>query len=148
MSAPPRRRVADIRVGEALPPLEMEISLTALVVYAAATWDFHRYHYDQALAAQAGSPAPFMDGQMAGALMARQVMAWAGPDAFVRKLSFRLRNMVLAGERILLDAAVTGVTHRQDAGEELGLVELQLSIAKADGTVVVHQASATVELPA
>lgn len=143
MSAPLRRRVADIRVGEALPPLDIEISLTALVVYAAATWDFHRYHYDPALSAQAGSPAPFMDGQMAGALMASHVMSWAGPDAFVRKLSFRLRNMVCAGERIVLAATVTKVA----PGLGVGFVELVLSVAKADGTEVVREASATVELP-
>ena len=143
MSVSPRRRIVDVRVGEALPPLEMEISLTALVVYAGATWDFHRYHYDQALAEKAGSPAPFMDGQMAGALMARQLMSWAGPDAFVRKLSFRLRNMVCAGERIVLAAHVTKVT----PGEGIGLVELALSVEKADGTEVVREASATVELP-
>ena len=100
------RRIEDVAVGEALPPLSFDVSLTALVMYAGATWDFHRYHYDQGYVAAAGMSAPIMDGQMAGALMARQLMAWAGPDAFVRRLSFRLRNMVFAGERITLTGRV------------------------------------------
>lgn len=139
-----RRRIDDIRIGGELPPIEMEITLTSLVMYAAATWDFHRYHYDQRFVADAGMAAPFMDGQMAGALMARQLMSWAGPDAFVRRLSFRLRNMVFAGERIVLGATVGGITRAQGVAS----VDLRQSIVKADGTEVVRDAAATVEMPA
>src|SRR5688572_24481358 len=92
MASPAPKLFEDVVVGETLPALRMAISLTTLVAYAGATWDFHRYHYDGAVAASLGLPGPLMDGQMIGALLARQLMAWAGADAFVRKLNFRLRE--------------------------------------------------------
>ena len=47
MTAPRPRWFEDVTVGEALPPLEFDVTLTSLVMYAGATWDFHRYHYDR-----------------------------------------------------------------------------------------------------
>ena len=143
MTARPPPRLDEIAIGAALPMLEFEVSLTSLVAYAGATWDFHRYHYDARFVAGMGLPGPFMDGQMAGALMARQIMSWAGPDAVLRRLSYRLRNMVFAGERIRLTAAVSGVA-RQGG---LLIAQLRLDVAKADGTQVVREATATVEIP-
>lgn len=131
-----------ISAGDALPRLDIEVSLTALVMYAGATWDFHRYHYDRAYVAERGIRAPFMDGQMAGALLARQLMAWGGPDAFVTRLSYRLRAMVYAGDRIVLSGVVIEV------GESGGraFAVCKLNIVKPDGAVVIQDATATVEL--
>ena len=142
MSALFVKRVEDIAVGDLLPPLDIEVSLTSLVMYAGATWDFHRYHYDGAYVSERGLRAPFMDGQMAGALLARQLMRWGGPDAFVRRLSYRLRAMVFAGERILLSGEV--VETSIELGRSLALCKI--NIVKSDGTVVVQGAAATVEL--
>ena len=129
-------------MGEPLPPLDIEITMTSLVMYAGATWDFHRYHYDPAFVAEHGMRAPFMDGQMVGAFLARQLMQWGGPDAFVRRLGYRLRAMVYAGERILLSGEVAGTTI--EAGRSLALCTL--NVIKADGTDVVREAAAAVEL--
>jgi len=135
------RRIEDIAVGDALPSLEFDVSLTALVMYAGATWDFHRYHYDPAYVVERGMRAPFMDGQMIGALFARQLMDWGGRDAFVRRLSYRLGTMVFAGDRIVLSGAVVG-TARESARS---LALCRLDIAKSDGTQVVRDATAAVE---
>ena len=129
-------------MGEPLPPLELEITMTSLVMYAGATWDFHRYHYDPAFVAAHGMHAPFMDGQMVGALLARQLMQWGGSDAFVRRLGYRLRAMVYAGERILLSGKVAATTI--ESGRPLALCTL--NVIKADGTDVVREAAAAVEL--
>lgn len=136
------RRFSDVSIGEILPPIEMEISLTALVMYAAATWDFHRYHYDRAYIVRLGMPAPFMDGQMAGALLARQLMQWAGPNAFITRLSYRLRgSMVFEGDRI----RITGRVVETDNAQARALVRCELDIIKVEGTPVVQQATAMVE---
>ena len=142
MSLQRGRRIEDVTVGEFIPQLSFEVSLISLVMYAGATWDFHRFHYDQAYVESTGVSAPFMDGQMAGALMARQLMAWAGPDAFVRRLSFRLRNMVLVGERITLTAQVTGTA--VECGNPVVLCTV--SIVKSYETTVVRDATAAIEL--
>ena len=142
MTAFRSRRYEDVSVGEALPPLDFDVTLTSLVMYAGATWDFHRYHYDPAFVAELGMPAPFMDGQMVGSLMARQLMQWGGGDAFVRKLSYRQRGTVYAGDSIVFRGAVSGKAYENGRG----LVACTLSVSKADGIEIVRDAAATVEL--
>lgn len=143
MTGDARRYFEDVAAGQELPPLDRPITLTTLVTYAGATWDFHRYHYDPAYVAELGFPAPLMDGQMMGALLAKLLMDWGGPDAFVRRLSYRLRAMVFAGERLVLRGRVTGTT----VEDGRGLAICALDVAKADGTEVVRDATAAVELP-
>ena len=132
----------DVVVGEALPTLQIAVSLTSLVMYAGATWDFHRYHYDPEFVATLGMPAPFMDGQMVGALMTRQLMQWGGADAFVRKLSYRQRGTVYTGDRIVL----RGTVSEKGVDQGRALASCALSVTKTDGTEIVRDATASVEL--
>ena len=136
------RYFEDVTIGELLPPLDFNVTLTSLVMYAGATWDFHRYHYDADFVSKLGLPAPFMDGQMLGALLARQVMQWGGRDAFVRRLNYRQRAMVFAGDTISVRGKVTG-TGIED-GRALALCTL--SMTGPDGRVVARDANAAVEL--
>ena len=110
----PTLRAADLRVGMAMPALERKLDLVRLVAYGGATWDWHRLHYDPAYAAERGLRAPVADGQMLGALLAEALIDWLGPRAFVRKLSFRLRGMVFAGETIRCVGEVAGVAADRD----------------------------------
>jgi len=128
--------------GEPFPSEEIELALTSLVIYAAATWDFHRYHYDAAFVKQLGLPAPFVDGQMIGALLASRLMRWGGPNAFVRKLGYRQRATVYVDETIVLGGAVTANT--VENGRRIAV--LNLTVTKADGTPVVRDGAATVDL--
>jgi len=133
----------DVFEGQEIPPLSREITLPEMVAYAGATWDFHRYHYDLAYVQATGLPAPFVDGQMLGALLAKQTMDWAGPDAFLRRLSFRFRSMVYAGERI----SSRGTVAEKKVESGCSLVICSLTMCKEDGTEVISPASAVVELP-
>jgi len=142
MNVPKVKYFSDVVVGEVLPTTEIVVTLTSLVLYAAATWDFHRYHYDDAFVKKIGLPAPFMDGQMVGALLARELMNWGGPDAFVRRLSYRQRATVYVDDTILVSGKVTGVT----AEDGRTRAQCLLSVTKSDGTPVVRDALATVEL--
>lgn len=137
------RYFEDVIVGEAIPPLDFAVTLTALVMYAGATWDFHRYHYDDKFVTELGMPAPFMDGQMLGALLARQVMQWGGSDAFIRKLSYRQRAMVYANETIFIRGKVSGTT----VEDGRSLVLCTLSVTGPDERMVARDAAAAIELP-
>jgi acyl dehydratase len=130
-----------IAVGERLPVLQIEATLTSLVMYAAATWDFHRYHYGTRYVNERGFPAPFVDGQMLGALIARQLMQWGGQDAFLRRLSYRLSAMVFAGEQIVFSGQVART--QIDSGR--GLAVCRVDIVKPDGTKVVSAAEGTLD---
>ena len=102
-------------VGDALPALERKLDLVDLVVYAAATWDWYRWHYDAAAARESGLPGPLVDGQMLGALLARQALEWAGPRARVKRMSFRFASMVFAGETVRCEGEVTNVAEAEGA---------------------------------
>lgn len=142
MILPPKRFFEDVAVGESLPTLESVITLTSLIMYAGATWDFHRYHYDAVLATALGYRGPFMDGQMCGAMLARQLMRWGGANAFVRKLSYRLREMVFVDESIV----ITGVVKDKIIENGRCLALCTMSVVKTDGTIVIGDAAAAVEL--
>ena len=128
--------------GEPFPSEEIKLDLTSLVMYAAATWDFHRYHYDAAFVKTLGLPAPFVDGQMIGALLASRLMRWGGANAFVRKLGYRQRATVYVDDTIVLGGTV--VSRTVENGRRLAV--LSLNVTKADGSAVLRDGSATVDL--
>ena len=127
-----------MRRGDRLPVLERLIDLGALVAYAAATWDWYASHYDPAAAAASRLPAPFADGQMFGALLAEQALDWAPPMSQVRKMGFRFRAMVFAGETVLCQGAVEEVDGRR--------VRVSQSVT-CSGRIVLDAAYTELELP-
>ena len=140
---PAQPKVSDaVLHGDALPSETIVCDLTTLVVYAAATWDFHRYHYDAAFVKTIDMPAPFVDGQMIGALLASRLMRWGGPDAFVRKLAYRQRTTVFVDDTIILGGKVAARTVENGSK----LVTFNLSVQKPDGTFIVRDGTATVDL--
>lgn len=96
-----------MKTGDQLPPLERLMDEAGMVAYGAATWDWHRLHYDKAYCAQAGLPGPLVDGQMFGALIAEQLLDALGPRAWIMNLSFRFAVMVFAGDTLRVEARVT-----------------------------------------
>jgi acyl dehydratase len=98
-----------VKVGDVLPALERKLELQDLVAYAGATWDWYGAHYDPAMITRLKLPGALVDGQMLGALLAQQVTGWAGPRAFIRRMSFRFKSMVVAGDTVRCEGEVTGV---------------------------------------
>lgn len=115
--------MTDIKVGDAIPLLEKLITTDLIMAYGAATWDWHKMHYDDAFARGQGLPGVVLDGQAMGAIFARALTDGFGPGAFVSKLSFRLRAMVAPGDVLRCEGEVTsvedniiGLTQRITAG--------------------------------
>ena len=108
----PTRTPADISPGEALPPLERLFTAVDLVAYGAATWDWNRLHYDVEHARKLKLPGPVVDGQAFGALLARAALDWAGPRAFITRLSFKMKSMAFAGDTLLAEGEATAVHDR------------------------------------
>lgn len=112
MSAPdvaPTMRAAALKVGMAVPALERTLDQVRMVAYAGATWDWHRLHYEPAYAAARNLAGPIVDGQMLGALLAEALIDWLGPRAFIRRMNFRLRAMVFAGETVRCEGEITAI---------------------------------------
>lgn len=106
----PTKSVSEVQLAEKLPPLEKMFSLIDLMAYGAATWDWHRLHYDIDFARSMDLQNPVIDGQAFGALFARAAMDWAGPRAFIERMSFKMKSMAFSGETLLLEGEVTGIS--------------------------------------
>jgi acyl dehydratase len=98
-----------IALGDQLPQLVRTISLTDMVAYAGATWDWHRLHYDEDFVHDRHLPAPVVDGQVFGALFVKALQDWLGPMCFVQELSFQYRNLMFAGEELTISGTVSAV---------------------------------------
>jgi acyl dehydratase len=120
--------------GDRLPDLERAITLTDMIAYAGATWDWHRLHYDPAYLAAKGLPAPVVDGQLFGALLVQQAQDWLGPQAMVRRLHFRFRELVFAGETVRCVAEVARVA--QESGDTVLHLDARVEIVDRDATAV------------
>ncbi|MEM7543614.1 MAG: MaoC/PaaZ C-terminal domain-containing protein [Pseudomonadota bacterium] len=98
-----------IQIGDELPVWRKTFQPHDLVAYGAATWDWHRSHYDKDWAAQRGLEKPIIDGQMYGGVVAQAVMAWAGPRGFIEKLSLNYRSIAFAGDSLQLSGKVSAI---------------------------------------
>ena len=137
------RRFEDIQIGDEITPLVKEIAMARMMAYGAATWDFIRLHYDADYARELGFEAPFVDGQMMGGFLTQHVQDWAGPGAFLRKLTFRNRVMAYPGDLLTCHGVVTDVS----STEEGGMVECDLWMENQRGEKVVDPASALLRFP-
>ena len=104
------------RVGERLPTIGRELDQARLVMYAGATWDWHRLHYDTEYVNERKLAAPLVDGQMLGALFAEQVHRHFDPRARIVGMKLRFRSMVFAGERVEITGEVVSVEECPDGG--------------------------------
>ena len=134
-------RAGELELGMKSPVLERKLDLVRMIAYAGATWDWARLHYDPAYVAERKLPAPVIDGQMLGALLSEALLDWLGPRAFIRKLKFRLRAMVFAGDTVRCEGEVTALATE----EERSLVTVAQRVRVSDG--VVADCTAVVQLP-
>ena len=133
----------EVEEGCELPGLEKRITLPMMVFYAAATWDFHRYHYDLEYVRERGFDRPFVDGQMLGAFLAQMLTDWTGDPGTVRRLGFRFREFAFPGDTLTCRGRVTSA----EAGEGGGTVTCELSIERRDGALVLGPGHAVLALP-
>ena len=132
-----------IHIGDELTPIVKEIGMARMMAYGAATWDFVRLHYDADYVREMGFDAPFVDGQMIGGFLTQLVQDWAGPDAFLRKLSFRNRVMVYPGDSLTCRGVVIDIS----TTEEGGMVECNLWVDNQRNEKVVAPSVALIRFP-
>lgn len=134
----------DVNVGDEVPSLEKAVTTVNMVMYQAATWDFHRYHYDTEYVQAQGFPKPFLDGQMMGGFLAQLLMDWMGIEGTLKKLGFRFTNFVYPGDTLTCKGRVSG----KEEGDGQHLVECEMWIENQKGERVLDQGRGVVALPA
>jgi 3-oxo-4,17-pregnadiene-20-carboxyl-CoA hydratase beta subunit len=111
------RRFDQVRIGEALPELVVDITTTLIVAGAIASRDYQDVHHDEALARRRGTPGIFMNILTTNGFVGRFVTDWAGPDATVRAIAIRLGVPNFAGDRMRLTGRVSEAHPREGGGE-------------------------------
>ncbi len=127
----------------ALPDLAVRLELPRLMAYGASTWDWHRMHYDTDSARARGFQGPVVDGQMFGALIARQIRAWAGDRARFIRLEFRNRGFVVAPCTVTVVSQVCARETVSGAQQ----IEISSEVVDESGRRVVEHGRSTILVP-
>ena len=119
-----------VKVGDQVPALTKHCTLTSMIAYAGATWDWHRLHYDQEYLASKGLKAPVVDGQVFGAYVVQAIQDWLGESAFISELDFRYAGLVFAEEHVQVSGEVTETSSTEVA------ISLKIDVIDANGLVI------------
>jgi acyl dehydratase len=95
-----------VRVGEELPPWEIEITRTLIVAGAIASRDYQDVHHDAELARAKGSPDIFMNILTTNGLVGRYITDHFGPAAVLRKVAIRLGAPNYPGDTMVFTGTV------------------------------------------
>ena len=137
----PTLTAASLEVTDPMPPFERTFTVVDLMAYGAATWDWHRLHYDLDYARSVKLPNVIVDGQALGAVCAKPLLDWLGPRAFIRRLSLRYRAMAFAGDTVRGEGEISAI--RAEGDHDVVSVAQRLSV----GDRLVAEAWTEVRLP-
>jgi acyl dehydratase len=104
------RRMAEVTVGEQLPPLAIPLTRTLIVATAIASRDYQDVHHDPGLAQERGSKDIFMNILSTNGFVGRFITDWAGPDATITRVAIRLGAPNYPGDTMTLTGEVTAKT--------------------------------------
>jgi acyl dehydratase len=121
-----------------LEPSSWQVTRDQIRAYAEASGDHNPIHLDDDAARAAGLPGVIAHGMLGMAQLANFVVAYAGDHRRLRRLRCRFSGMVLPGDTITFTGHV--------AGEEGGLVTLELSAANQKGEKVLTKGLAELEV--
>jgi acyl dehydratase len=94
------------------------VTTAQLVMYAGASGDFNRIHYDLPFAEQSGLGGVIAHGMLTMGFAAQLVTDWAGPSGVVSALSARFLHPVRPGDTVVLTGTIDAVSShdgRRDA---------------------------------
>ena len=118
----------DIRVGDAVTPMRIDVTATVVVAGAIASRDYMPVHHDRDYANTQGAPDIFMN----------ILTDWAGPEAMVRKVAIRLGVPSHPGSTLDFTGTVTGKSRQ--GGEGIVEIEFRATNDRGDhlsGTAVI-----------
>jgi acyl dehydratase len=107
---------ADVRVGDEIRSLTIDVTATVIVAGAIATRDFMPVHHDREYANAQGAPDIFMNILSSNAYCSRFLTDWAGSEAMIRRLSIRLGLPVFPGSTLTFTGTVTATSREGNEG--------------------------------
>jgi acyl dehydratase len=139
MSGKLSRHSTDVRAGDSLAPQIIALTPTRIIATAIATRDYQPVHHDVDAVAKQGNGGIFLNTHTTAGFLECYVQAWAGRDAFVNSVKFRLGVPAYAGDTLQLSGEVV------DAPTRDGLVTVKVVGTNAIGTHVEGEVSVRLE---
>ena len=133
-------KAADISVGDAIAPMDIDVTTTAVVSGALATHDWMPMHHDRDFAQSQGAPDVFLNIFSSNAYVSRFLTDWAGPEAFVKSIDIRLGVQAVPGQVLEFRGEVLGI---EEQGDEC-LVSVSVKASNENGDHVTGAATLTV----
>ncbi len=99
----------EIRAGDTFELRKEPVTTRQLVMYAGASGDYNRIHYDQPFAVEAGLGGVIAHGMLTMGFAGQCVTDWAGPDRLVREITGRFLKPVRPGDVVVVEGVVEAV---------------------------------------
>jgi hydroxyacyl-ACP dehydratase HTD2-like protein with hotdog domain len=105
-----------VKAGDALPELGVDVSATTVILGALATRDWRPMHHDKDFAQNRnGVRDVFMNTPNQAAWFERYVTDWTGPTGRLGRMRFRMHDSVFPNDHMSFQGTVSGVSS-DDAG--------------------------------
>ena len=124
------RNYTDVQLGDNLPELAIDLTVSLIVAGAVASQDYTPVHHDKKAAQEAGMQDVFMNILTTNGLVSRFVTDWAGIDSRVTNVAIKLGTPNLPGDTMNLSGEVTA------KDEESGSVTVDITGKNAWGNHV------------
>ncbi len=97
-----------------IPELIVRPDRTQIFMFSAVTWNRHHIHYSKDAAIREGLPNVVVQRALIGNFLARLITNWAGENAALRKLAWKVTRSALPGEEIVCRGRVTETVDADD----------------------------------
>lgn len=137
--------VADeLREGQELPPLSVDVTATTVVLGAMASRDWRPMHHDKDFAVHRnGTRDIFLNTPNQAAWFERYLTDWTGPLGRLGRVQFRMRDSVFPGDTMVFRGHVEKVER-----DETGCVFVEVALRLAVGERLATECRARIAVPA
>jgi hypothetical protein len=138
-----RLTLEQVRPGDRLPELAVDVSATTVVLGAMASRDWRPMHHDKDFAVERnGTRDIFLNTPNQAAWFERYLTDWTGPAGRLGRMKFRMKDSVFPGDRMVFRGVVEKV-----ATDATGCGWADVAVQLAVGERVATECAARVAIP-
>ncbi len=135
--------IDQIKEGDELPPLTVDVSATTIVLGALASRDWRPMHHDKDFAInRSGTKDIFMNTPNQAHWFERYLTDWTGPTGRLGRMVFRMRDSVFPGDRMTFQGVVEKIET-----DDVGCSWAEVALALLVNEKTVTQCMARIALP-
>jgi acyl dehydratase len=136
--------VDQVAVGDDLPPLEVPVTATTVVLGALASRDWRPMHHDRDFAINRnGVKDIFINTPNNAAWFERYVTDWTGPRGRLGRMKFKMNSSVFPGDHMVMSGTVENIST-----DDTGCCWLDLNVAVSVEGEVSTSCKTRVAIPA